>query len=46
MKSKNILFHTYVFIEGAVGYKSVGNRLKLEGGDLSSLTTKNENRIE
>lgn len=29
--NKNIVFHTYVFIEGAVRYSGVGGKLKWKG---------------
>lgn len=42
--NKNIVFHTYVFIKGAVRYSGVGPFHKLkwkgEGGGLTSLTLK------
>lgn len=30
--NKNIVFHTYVFSEGAVRYSGVGGKLKVERG--------------
>lgn len=43
--NKNIVFHTYVFIKGAVRYSGVGPFHKLKwkgegGGGLTSLTLK------
>lgn len=39
------MFHTYVFIEGAVSYISVRSNLKVEEG-VTSPTSRDENSID